>query len=124
MSEPFPSEEHVLDDVEVVGQGKVLVHGLDAELRRLPGRADLDWVPLPQDLSGVGGVDAGNGLDRHRLARAVVADERRHLTGGHVEVDLGEGPDGPERFADPAQAQERFGGISGLVCSRLGHRTT
>ena len=36
-AEPLPAQEHVLDDVEVVGQGEVLVDGLDAQARRRPG---------------------------------------------------------------------------------------
>ena len=63
------SEEHVLDDVEVVAEREVLVHGLDPERGRVARRADVDGLALPEDLAGVRRVDPGDALDQHRLAR-------------------------------------------------------
>ena len=53
-------EEHVLDDVEVVAQREVLVHGLDAERGGVLGRADVHRAALPEDLAAVGRVDPGD----------------------------------------------------------------
>ncbi len=61
----LPPEEHVLDDVEVVAQGEVLVHGLDAEGGGVGGRADVDAAAVPPDLAAVRPVRAGDGLDEH-----------------------------------------------------------
>ena len=82
-TEPLASQEHVLDDVEIVGQGEVLVHGLDPQRGGVVGAADPDGLALPEDLAAVGLVDARDALDEDRLAGAVVAHERGHLTGRH-----------------------------------------
>jgi hypothetical protein len=52
-------------------------------------------------------VDAGNALDQRRLAGAVVAHQRHHLTGVHVEVHLVQGQHRTEVLRDPAQLQNR-----------------
>ena len=57
---PLAAEEHVLDDVEVVGQGQVLVDGLDPERGRVLRDADVDRPALPEDLALVGLVDPGD----------------------------------------------------------------
>ena len=68
MPNSLASEEHVLDDVEVVAQREILVDGLDPERGRVTRRADAHRLALPQDLAGVGRVDPGDALDQHRLA--------------------------------------------------------
>ena len=73
------AEEHVLGDVEVVGQGEVLVDELDPERGGRAGVVDRDRLALEEDLAAVDGVDAGEALDQRRLAGAVVADERGDL---------------------------------------------
>ena len=42
---PLPAQEHVGDDVEVVGQREVLVHDLDAEPGRVAGAVDVNGLP-------------------------------------------------------------------------------
>ena len=106
----LPAEEHVLDDVEVVAQGQVLVDGLDPEGGRVPRALELDGPALPQDLAAVGLVDARDALDEHRLAGPVVADQGRDLARGHVEGDVGEGLDGPEVLLQPLQLEQRAPG--------------
>ena len=49
------AEEHVLDDVEVVGQREVLVHDLDAQLGGVLRAVDLDRLALEEDLARVDG---------------------------------------------------------------------
>ena len=69
---PLPAEEHVLDDVEVVGEREVLVDGLDPERGRVAGLRMWTGGP-PRGSRPVGLVDAGDALGQHRLAGAVVA---------------------------------------------------
>jgi hypothetical protein len=106
----FPAEEHVLDDVEVVAEGEVLIDDLDAQRGRVPRTADADGAALEEELAGIGGVDAADAFDEGRLAGAVVADERGHLAGAHRQVDGTEHLDGTEALLDPAQLQQRGGG--------------
>ena len=104
----LPAQEHVLHDVEVVAQGEVLVDGLDAERGGVAGRADVHRPPVPADLAAVGRVDAGDALDQHRLAGAVVADERGHLAGRDVEIDVDAAPaPAPKFLPTPRSSQER-----------------
>jgi hypothetical protein len=78
-AQPFAAQEHVLDDVEVVGEREVLVHGLDAELRCVARIVDVDRPAFPVDLPMVGLIDAGDALRQHGLAGAVVAAQRGDL---------------------------------------------
>jgi hypothetical protein len=97
----LPPEEHVLHDVEVVGEGEVLVHGLDAELGRVAGGVEALRLPLPEDLAGIRGVDARDDANHHRLSRPVVTDERGD-TGGDDDVDVVQRVDGAESLVDPS----------------------
>jgi hypothetical protein len=111
-------EIHVLHHVEVVGEREILVDDLDAERGRVLRPVDGDRVALEEDLALVDRVDAGDALDQRRLAGAVVADERHHLAGGDVEVDLVERLDGAEALRDPPELQDRavaHGAISLLL---------
>ncbi|GGN21305.1 hypothetical protein GCM10011609_73280 [Lentzea pudingi] len=102
------AEEHVLDDVEVVGQREVLVDDLDPEFRGFARALDVHRLALEQDLTRVGRVDARDALDQRRLARAVVADEGRDLAGVDVEVDVVQDVHGAEALVDAAQLENRL----------------
>ncbi len=117
----FAPEEHVLDDVEVVAERQVLIHGLDPERGGFAGRPDVNGLPLPRDLTALRGVDPGDALDQHRLPGAVVAGERGDLPGRNVEVDADERLHRPEVLVDPAEPQERLraSGRRGRRRSRL-----
>jgi hypothetical protein len=67
------TEKHVLNDVEVVGQGQILVDGLDSQRRRVPWAADVDRPSLPEHLAFIRLMDAGDAFGQDRLAGAVVA---------------------------------------------------
>ncbi len=99
------AQEQVLDDVEVVAEREILEHSLNAESRRLAWRADLDRPALPVHLTGVGAVDPRDGLDGDRFAGAVVADQRRHLAGPQLQVDVGQRLHRPEVFGDVVEPQ-------------------
>ena len=63
-------EEHVLDDVEVVAEREVLVHGLDPERRPRRGASGCGrGLPSQRISPGVRRVDPRDALDQHRLAR-------------------------------------------------------
>ena len=71
----LPTEEHVGGGVEVRRQGEVLVHRLDPEPVGVERRAELDRVPVEEDLAVVGRMHPRKDLDECRLAGAVVADQ-------------------------------------------------
>src|SRR3954453_1016397 len=99
------TQEHVLDDVEVVAQREILVDDFDPEPGRLLRAADVDTLALEQDLAAVRLVDAGDGLDEGRFPRTVVADEGHDLARTHLEIDVRERLDRPKRLRDPAELQ-------------------
>ena len=102
------AEVHVLDDVEVVAEREILVDDLDPELGGVLRAVDRDRLAVEEDLAAVGVVDAGDALDQRRLAGAVVADERHHLAGAHLEVDVGERLDRAEVLRHSAKLEERL----------------
>jgi hypothetical protein len=104
---PLPAQEHVLDDVEVVAQREVLVDRVDAEGSGVARGADAHRLALPVDLAAVRRVDAGDALDEHRLAGAVVADEGGHLARPHVEVHVDERLHRAEALGDALEPQQR-----------------
>ena len=111
------AEVHVLDDVEVVAEREILVDDLDPELGGVLRAVDRDRLAVEEDLAAVGRVDAGDALDQRRLAGTVVADERHHLAGAHLEVDVGERLHGAEVLRDPAELEQRrsVAGAGGAV---------
>ena len=112
------TEIHVLDDVEVVAECEVLVHDLDPEVGSFLRAGDVNAIAFEVDLALVDRVDARDALDQRRLARAVVADERHHLTASHLEIDVRERLDGAEGFGDAAKLEDwGFGSQGGDLCS-------
>ena len=107
-AEPLAAQEHVLDDVQVVGEGQVLVDGLDAQAGGVAGGADVHRVALEEDLPVVDLMDAGDAAGEHRLAGAVVTAEPGDLSGGEVEVHLVERLDRTEVLVDAPQPQQRL----------------
>ncbi len=101
------SEVHVLDDVEVVAEREVLVDDLDPEASGVLGAVDGDGLAFEEDLALVVAVDACHALDQRRLAGAVVADERHHLSRAGLEVDVGQRLHGAERLGDASQLEKR-----------------
>src|SRR5207245_6390113 len=97
--------------------------GLDPEGGCVPRGAEVDRPAFPVDLAVVRGVDPGDRLDENRFARPVVPRQGGHLAGRQIEVHVGEGLDGAEALADPAQGQQRLVGTGGARFSRLPGRT-
>ena len=128
------AEVHVLDDVEVVAEREILVDDLDPELGRVLRPGDRDLLSLEVDVALVDRVDPGDALDQGRLAGAVVADERHHLAGADLEVDVrrarGPSRSSCRRLASRASASSTAAGPvrrwsrsrATLLCERRGGR--
>jgi hypothetical protein len=114
------AEEHIRHDVQVVRQREILVDGGDAEVSGVLRGVQVDLAALPEDLTFILVVDAGDRLDQRALARPVVTDDRRHLTGGDVQVDVAQHAYRAEALADINQAQQRPVAIAGLGGRGLG----
>ena len=63
----------------------------DASLLRLVDGAERRPFPVPDDLAGIGAVDAGEDLHQGRLPRAVLAEEADDLAGPDREAHVVEG---------------------------------
>ena len=74
------SEEHVLDDIQVVTEGQILIHRRDTKVVGLSRRLDADLPALPEYLSGSCTPDTRHCLDQRRFAGPVVTDESGDLS--------------------------------------------
>src|ERR1700738_2834554 len=83
--EQFATEEEVGDDIKVVAQREVLVHGRDPERRGLVGAGERGRPAVEGELARVRRVDTGDDLDERRLAGSVVAHKPDDLAGGDLE---------------------------------------
>ena len=94
---------------EVLGHGhdrdqhEVLVHHADPEPDRGRRRVDHNRLSVDDDLALVGPVQAVEDRHQRRLAGAVLAKQRMHLTWIHVEVDSVVGDDRAELLRDAPQ---------------------
>ena len=70
-----------------------------------------DGRPVDQDLSLIGGDDAGKRLDERALAGAVMSDQGVNLASAQRERHIVERDDRPERLGDAThfQRQRRIG---------------
>src|SRR5262245_44229940 len=100
-------EVHVGCDVESGRDREVLVDGLDPELARVARRPKRGARAVEPDLARIGLQRAGQRLDQRRLARAVVADDRRDLAGQQVEVRARERGHVTEALDEPARLEQR-----------------
>src|SRR5690348_1359433 len=107
-AQSFPAEEHVLDDVQVVGQRQVLVDGLDPQRGGVPGAPDVYRPPLEEDLTMVRLVHASDSAGEHRLPGTVVPAQAGHITREQVQVHPVEGLHRPEVLVDAPQRQQGF----------------
>ena len=93
------AEEDVLGDGQFRKEQQLLVDGGDARRWASRGVAKFTAWPLTADFAVVGLVDAGDDLDQGRFAGAVLAEQRMHLAGPHVERDILENLDAGEGLA-------------------------
>ena len=80
------TEVEVARDVERGDDGQLLVDRLDPGVAGVLGLAERDRFAVQRELTGVRDVGTCEALDERRLAGAVVADDRKHLTRVEVEV--------------------------------------
>ena len=100
-------EEHVLDDVQVVTEREVLVHGRDSEIVGFAWRADVDFFALPKHLTATRRVDPRDCLDQRRLASAVVANECGDFSRGNIKVTVAKCLDRTKVLRERPQTQQR-----------------
>ena len=71
------------------------------------GEAKATARPLDRDRAGVGGIKTVEHAHQRALAGAVLAEQRQHLAGADVEVDVIVGDDAAEPLDDAAHGNER-----------------
>jgi hypothetical protein len=80
----------------------------------------VDGLALPEDLTVVRLIDAGDAFGEDRLAGAVVSSKGGHLAGRQVQVDCVQGLHGAEVLLEPSHLQQGLG-RRGRVCGHLRH---
>ena len=99
------AHEDVAPERELVGEGALLVDGLDAQRAGLLDVHPRDSLAAEVDLAFVRLVDAGDDLDERRLAGAVVTEQADDLAGPELQVHILENVHAPERLRDVAKLQ-------------------
>ena len=116
------SQEHVLNDVEVVAQRQVLIDDLDAERRRLARVIEMYNFAVELHDTRVVGLHTGKALDQGRFASSVVADQRRDFARERLQADTFEHAHRSEALLDVTQfddglIHEGFLSTPGRRCS-------
>ena len=114
------TEDHVLENRQVVGQHEVLVHHPDAGRDGFLRRTKVDRVPRDPDRAFVGTLHAIQDLHERRLAGTVLADHGVDLAGHHPKVHVIVRDDAREALADRVQLHDR-NDVQLAACNRLGH---
>ena len=76
---PLLPEQDVCFDREVRREIQFLINHRDAGAERIDGPRGSVWLPLDDELTGIGAINAGQDLHQRGLAGAVLADQRSHL---------------------------------------------
>ena len=97
----------VLGDGHDRDQHEVLVHHPDPPRDCVPRRVDPDGLALEEDPAVVRVVEAVEDVHQGRLPRAVLAQERVHLSLPEVEVDVVVRDDSREALGDAAELENR-----------------
>ena len=100
-------EAKVLGDGHVREQRRMLVDDRDAELLRDRRRQLTDWRAVEGHRAAVGCRRARSDVHQCRLPGAVLPEKGMHLTGEHVEGDVGERRDRVVVLADATHRQRR-----------------
>ena len=102
------ADEDVLGDGQVGKDHRFLIDGRHGVGLRVEGAADVDGLPVDEDVADIGLDDAGHDLDQGGLARAILAQERIDLAGHQLERDIVEGLDLTEALGDPTHLKDRI----------------
>jgi hypothetical protein len=111
--------EHVLGDRQVGEDQRLLVDGDDAVALRLGGGVDVRRLPVDRHLSVIGTVETGHDLDERRLAGAVLAEQRMHLSAVQGDVRFVERERSPEALGDPVHRQHDVALALGVRCHEI-----
>ena len=103
------AEHDVLGHRHHRDEHEVLVHHPDAGLDRVTGRAEVDRLPVQQDLAAVAPVEPVQDVHQRGLAGAVLAEQCVHLAAADVEADVVIGDDAREDLADPSHLEHDLG---------------
>ena len=98
----FAGGEDVFGDGEVVAQAKLLKDDGDAARRRLARACRRIGRAVERHAAAGWLMHPGENFDQRRFARAVLAEQGMYLPGAHGEIDVAQGGDAGENFADAA----------------------
>ena len=82
------AEHDVLRDGHHGNEHEMLVHHADAGMDGIARRVEAHGLAVQEDLSGIGPIEPVEDVHQRRLAGAVLAEQRVHLTAPDVEADV------------------------------------
>src|SRR6476620_9880051 len=115
------TQEDVLPDRQPVDQVELLIDGGYTLLQRRDRGAERCRLSLPEHLSLVDGVGAGQHLDQGGFTCPVLPEKTVHLTSPHLQIDAVQRAHARENLDDPPHLQQ---GDAGVVFLDLGHAVT
>ena len=112
------AEEHVLEHGQVGREREILVDGGDAVALGVADRVHLDAVGGDLEMARIRHLDPAQALREGRLAGAVVAEDRDHLTAVQLEGDVVQRADVAVDLADAVGGDDHVArGVSGALTS-------
>ena len=112
------ADEDVFGDAQLRKEQQLLIDDRDALGARFAGRTEMNDLVANPNFAGVGAMNSGHDLDQRRLAGAVLAEQRVHFAGAHIERNVAQHRDADERFRDATERDQ----WSHLAPSRRGAR--
>ncbi len=109
----FDRQRQILRHGQRGNEAQVLEHHPDPQCSGLGGGGAHHLATAHRHPARIGGVHAVDHLEQGALPRAVLADDRVHLTGPHLEVDSGGGGDLAESLGDTLHPQQWRGSGGG-----------
>ena len=102
------TERKVLDQIQRVDEGQVLMDEPEARLARGGGGPEADLLASDDHRRAVlGAVESGQQLDQGRLARPVLPDQGMDLARRDVEIDREQGASARERLREVRDLEDR-----------------
>ena len=100
------AQNDVVEHRHGLHQHEVLMHHADAQLYRLTGGVDTDFLPLQKNLSLGGLIQADQNIHQRGLAGAVFTQQRQYLAPVHGQADVLVGVKIAESLADVLHPQQ------------------
>ena len=104
----FVPQNDVLEHRHGLYQHEMLVHHADAQLYRLAGRVNAHLLAVQENLSLRGLVETDEDVHQRGLSRAVLSQQRQHLTPVDGQADVPIGVEAAEPLADVFHSQQFF----------------